>query len=101
MKFVKIYQDNLKNCNEKGTARQLTIPCTPQQSGVAKRRNRTLLDMKANLPMSFRKNVSLTAPYILNKVTFKKCIFIRYLEHSKGYVFISELEDGSITEIGS
>lgn len=31
----------------------------------------------------------------------KKCIFIRYSEHSKGYVFIGELEDGSITEIES
>jgi len=31
----------------------------------------------------------------------KKCIFIRYSERSKGYVFIDELEDGSITEIVS
>ena len=29
----------------------------------------------------------------------KKCIFIRYSEHSKGYVFIGEHVDGSITEI--
>lgn len=31
----------------------------------------------------------------------KKCIFIRYSEHSKGYVFIGELEDGSVREIES
>ena len=31
----------------------------------------------------------------------KKCIFIRYSEHSKGYVFIGENEDGSVTEIES
>ena len=31
----------------------------------------------------------------------KKCIFIRYFERSKGYVFIDQLEDGSITEIVS
>ena len=31
----------------------------------------------------------------------KKCIFIRYSEHSKGYVFIGENDDGSITEIES
>lgn len=31
----------------------------------------------------------------------KKCIFIRYLEHSKGYVFISELANKSITELES
>ena len=46
-------------CDEKGIARQLTIPYTPQQNGVAERRNRTLLDMvrsmmaRANLPISF------------------------------------------------
>ena len=28
-----------------------------------------------------------------------KCIFIRYSERSKGYVFIDEIEDESITEI--
>ena len=32
-------------CDEKGIARQLTIPYTPQQNGVVERRNRTLLDM--------------------------------------------------------
>ena len=31
----------------------------------------------------------------------RKCIFIRYNEHSKGYVFISEHEDRIITELES
>ena len=31
----------------------------------------------------------------------KKCTFIRYFKHSKGYVFIWENDDGSITEIES
>ena len=31
----------------------------------------------------------------------KKCIFIRYLETSKGYVFIGERQDGTISEIES
>ena len=31
----------------------------------------------------------------------KKCIFIRYSEHSKGYVLIGEQSDGSVTEIES
>ena len=29
----------------------------------------------------------------------RKCIFIRYNEHSKGYVFIGENEDGMIIEL--
>jgi hypothetical protein len=53
-------------CDEKGIARQLTIPYTPQQNGVAKRRNKTLFDMvrsmmaQANLPISFWGDVLLT-----------------------------------------
>ena len=31
----------------------------------------------------------------------KKCIFIRYSEHSKGYVLIDEQPDGSVTEVES
>ena len=47
------------HCEEKGVIRQLTIPRTPQQNGVAERRNRTFLDMvrsmmvQANLPISY------------------------------------------------
>jgi len=61
-------------CEEKGIRRQLTIPHTPQQNGVAERRNRTLLDMtrcmmaQANLPISFWGDALLTAAYILNRV---------------------------------
>ena len=46
-------------CDEKGIARQLTISYTPQQNGIAERKNRTLLHMvrpmmaQANLPISF------------------------------------------------
>ena len=46
-------------CSEKGIVRQLTMPYTPQQNGIAKRRNRTLMDMvrsmmaQASLPVSF------------------------------------------------
>ena len=46
-------------CDNKGISRQLTIPRTPQQNGVAERRNRTLLEMvrsmmaQANLPITF------------------------------------------------
>ena len=64
-------------CDEKGIARQLTIHYTPQQNGVAERRNRTLFDMvrsmmaQANLPISFWGDALLTAAYILNRVPSK------------------------------
>ena len=64
-------------CDEKGIARQLTIPHTPQQNGVAERRNRTLLDMvrsmmaQANLPIFFWGDALLTAAYVLNRVPSK------------------------------
>jgi transposase InsO family protein len=46
-------------CDEKGIKRPLTMPSTPQQNGMAERRNRTLLEMvrsmmtQANLPISY------------------------------------------------
>ena len=66
-----------KWCEEKGIARQLTIPYTPQQNGVAERRNRTLLDMvrfmmaQTNLLISFWGDALLIAAYILNRVPSK------------------------------
>ena len=64
-------------CNEKGIVRQPTIPYTPQQNGVAERRNRTLLDMvrsmmaQVMLPIFFWGDALMTAAYILNKVPSK------------------------------
>jgi transposase InsO family protein len=125
-------------CDEKGIKRPLTTPSTPQQNGMAERRNRTLLEMvrsmmtQANLPISYWGDALLIAAYILNRVSSKsvpstlyeswtgkkpnlsylrpwglagfvrdtshkygklglrgkKCVFIRYSEHSKGYVLI-------------
>jgi transposase InsO family protein len=52
--------EQFKNvCDEKGIARQLIIPYTPQQNGVVEKRNKTLFDMvrlmmaNANLSISF------------------------------------------------
>jgi len=131
-------------CEQKGIERQLTIPNTPQQNGVAERKNHTLLDMvrsmmaQANLDMSYWGDALLTAAYVLNRMPSKsvsstpyelwtqrkpnlsnlrpwgcatyvhntksefgklgpkgkKCVFLRYCEHSKGYVF-ADLEEGS------
>ena len=64
-------------CENKGIRRQLTIPGTLQQNGVAERRNRTLLDMgrsmmaQANLLISFWGDALMAAAYILNRVPSK------------------------------
>ena len=62
---------------EHGIVSQLTRPGTPQQNGVAERRNRTLLDMMrsmfsySSLPLSFWGYTLQTAAYILNLVPSK------------------------------
>ena len=62
---------------EHGIVSQLTAPRTPQQNGVADRRNRTLLDMVrsmmsySSLPPSFWGYALQTAIYILNVVPSK------------------------------
>ncbi|KAH9725006.1 Integrase catalytic domain-containing protein [Citrus sinensis] len=62
---------------ENGIVSQLTAPGTPQQNGVAERRNRTLLDMVrsmlsySSLPISFWGLALETAVYLLNLVPSK------------------------------
>ena len=71
-------------CEEKGIQRQLKIPRTPQQNGVAEHIYRTLLDMimsimvHANLPISFLGDTLLTATYILNCVSSKSVTVTPY-----------------------
>ena len=139
--------DLFKNyCDDKGIARQLTIPLTPQQNGVAKRRNITLLDMvrsmimQTNFLISFWGDALLFTAFIINRVPStpyelwkgkipdlsimrpwgcaayihntsqeyeklglrgKKCIFIRYSDIFKGYVFLGEDMIGRVTEFES
>ena len=63
--------------DEKGIAKQLTIPYTPQQNCVAERKNMTLLNMimpmmaQTNLPISFWGDALITTAYILNIVPSK------------------------------
>ena len=66
-----------KLCNDKCIERHLTIPRTPQQNGVAERRNRTLPEMirsmmaQEKLPISYWGDALLTATYVLNRVPNK------------------------------
>jgi transposase InsO family protein len=79
------YLNNFKkNCDEKGIARQLTIPYTPQQNGESERRNKILFDIvrsmmtHANLQISFWGDTLLTATYILICVSSKSISSIPY-----------------------
>jgi transposase InsO family protein len=60
-----------------GICAQYTMPGTPQQNGVAERRNRTLMDMvrsmlsNSSLPISLWMEALKTAVYLLNRVPSK------------------------------
>ena len=62
---------------ENGIVSQLTAPGTPQQNGIAKRRNRTLLDMVRSMMSYSTLSISLwgyalnTVMYLLNLVPSK------------------------------
>ena len=66
-----------KFLQEHGIVAQYTMPGSPDQNGVAERRNRTLLDMvrsmlsNSNLPKSLWIEALKTAVYILNRVPTK------------------------------
>ena len=69
----------LEYCNEKGILHELSAPYTPQQNGVAERKNRTLIETArtmlgdSKLPVSFWNEVVAAACYTLNRVlTVKK-----------------------------
>ena len=59
-------------CEKNGVHRQLTAPYTPEQNGVAKRKNRTVVEMArslmnaASLSKRFWAEAVATAVYILN-----------------------------------
>ncbi|GJS33965.1 retrovirus-related pol polyprotein from transposon TNT 1-94 [Tanacetum coccineum] len=65
-------------CGQKGIKREYSVARTPQQNGVAKRKNRTLIEaarsMLANslLPTIFWAKAVITACYVLNRVLVTK-----------------------------
>ena len=68
-----IYKPFLNYCKEQGINRQLTIRHTPQQNGVAERKNRTIVEMARSmlkgkeLPNSFWAEAVSSVVYILNQ----------------------------------
>ena len=65
-------------CEEKGIERQYSAPRTPQQNGVAERRNRTLIEAArsmladSKLPVTFWAEAVNTACYVQNRVQVVK-----------------------------
>ena len=63
---------------QQGIIHQCTAPYTPQQNGVAERKNRTLVEMvnamliSSSLPYNLRGDAMLSVCYILNRVPLKK-----------------------------
>ena len=64
-------------CTQHGIVYQTTAPYTPQQNGVAERKNRTLKDMinsmlnSSGLPHNLWGEALLTTNFILNRIPFK------------------------------
>ncbi|MCO5591563.1 hypothetical protein L7F22_045550 [Adiantum nelumboides] len=76
---------------KKGIKHQCTMPYTPQQNGVAERKNRSLMEMarcmlKAkSLPHKLWMEAVACATHVLNRCPTLKCIFVGYSSGSKGY----------------
>ena len=66
-----------KFLESKGICAQYTMPGTPQQNGVAERRNRTLMDMvrsmmnNSSVPVSLWMYALRTVAYLLNRIPSK------------------------------
>ncbi|KAI5335519.1 hypothetical protein L3X38_025652 [Prunus dulcis] len=82
-------------CSEAGIQRQLTVAYSPQQNGVAERKNRTVIEMaksmlhEKGLPYEFWAEAANTAVYLLNRCPSKSLKevtpFEAYMEGSQGY----------------
>ena len=67
-------------CDEKGIRRPLTVPRTPQQNGVAERKNRTILNMARSMlktkkmPREFWAEAVACAVYLTNRAPTKSVL---------------------------
>ncbi|GKG05872.1 putative ribonuclease H-like domain-containing protein, partial [Tanacetum coccineum] len=65
-------------CREKGIKREYSVAMTPQQNGVAERRNKTLIEdtrtmlVNSKLPTTFWAEEVSTACYVQNRVLVVK-----------------------------
>ncbi|KAL0320216.1 UNVERIFIED_CONTAM: Retrovirus-related Pol polyprotein from transposon TNT 1-94 [Sesamum radiatum] len=82
-------------CESHGIRRPMTVPRTPQQNGVAERKNRTVLNIartmlkSKEMPKEFWAEAFACAVYLSNRTKLedrsKKMVFLGYDESSKGY----------------
>ena len=67
-----------KFCAQDSIIHQTTAPYSPQQNGIAERKNRTLKEMmnamllSSGLPQNLRGKAILAANYVLNRIPYKK-----------------------------
>nr|GEW03019.1 zinc finger, CCHC-type [Tanacetum cinerariifolium] len=77
-RMLKMYKDDLIHAIDENLEKYTTSPYTPQQNGVAKRKNRAIKEMVNSmlsdscLSEEFWGEAMLTACYLLNKVSNKK-----------------------------
>ncbi|KAK1414896.1 hypothetical protein QVD17_30658 [Tagetes erecta] len=90
-------------CEQRGILRQFSAPRTPQQNGLAERKNRTLVEaartmlIESKLPIIFWAEAVSCAAYVLNRVLIVKdkktkfgavsdeCFFVGYSNTQKAY----------------
>ncbi|GJW01444.1 putative ribonuclease H-like domain-containing protein [Tanacetum coccineum] len=77
-------------CREKGIKREYSVAMTPQQNGVAERKNRTLIEAArtmladSKLPTTFWAKAVSTASYVQNRVLIVKALITALLMNSLG-----------------
>ncbi|KAJ9566935.1 hypothetical protein OSB04_002901 [Centaurea solstitialis] len=79
-------------CEEKGIERHYSAPRTPQQNGVAERRNRTLIEaartmlVDSKLPITFWAEAVNTACYVQNRSSLRERHHMNFLRKKKPFI---------------